>query len=388
MPCPVSDMDWWKVVGAVLDGTHRLPVHPVADGAGPGLPSGADEDDLLAGAAVVISTSGSAGRPKQVVLDAAALVASASASLDRLGGPGQWLQTLSPTTIAGWQVWVRSVLADVPPVLLPPGAPFGAAPFVEAVARMQPGARRYTAVVPTQLHRLLAEPAGVAALAGFDAVLVGGAALSDPVRARATEHGVRLVTTYGMTETSGGALYDGVPLAGVTAATDDAGRMRISGPVLARGYLGDARLTADSFVQQDRRRWFVSADLGTHDADGVWQVLGRSDDVINTGGAKVLPAPVEEALRALPSVEQAAVVGVPDPEWGQRVAALVVPSAQAPARLHADPTGWVRGRLRDGIPAHAVPRQVVLVSILPLLPGGKVDRARCRTLLTGAGDTL
>lgn len=379
--------EWWEQVQAVLDGSQPRPLRPVEGGRGPEALPGPLREDLLEGAAVVLGTSGSTGRPKQVVLDAAALTSSARATLDRLGGPGQWLQTLSPTTIAGWQVWVRSVLAGIPPVVLPRDQPFGAGLFVEAARRLDQGGRRCTALVPTQLHRLLTDPDGIAALAGFDAVLVGGAALPTPVREQAAEHDIALVTTYGMTETSGGALYDGVPLAGVTATTDDRGRMMISGPVLARGYLGDPERTAASFVTDDGRRWFRTADLAEQ-TGGRWQVLARADDVINTGGHKVLPATVEQALLDLPGIRQVTVVGVPDPEWGQRVAALVIPSPDAPAGLTQDPTGWVRARLRDDVPAPALPRQILLVTALPLLPGGKVDRVAAGGRLSAGNGTL
>lgn len=377
---------WWSVVRSVLDGGP--PVHPV-----PPTPVAlARDEELLDGAAVALATSGSTGRPKIVVLDAPALLASATATLDRLGGPGQWLQTLSPAQVAGWQVWVRSVLADLPPVVLDRSRPFAVPGFVAAASRMRRTDRRYVALVPTQVHRLLTDPAGRAALQGFDAVLVGGAALAASQRAELDRLGINVVTTYGGTETSGGCLYEGRPLRGVRADADEQGRLLLTGPVLARGYLGDAALSRMSFVQRSGQRWFASADLGEQRPDGTWQVLGRADDVISTGAHKVHPSLVEDALSAHPAIAQAAVLGVADLEWGARVVALLVPAPTAApddlAALRADPTGSLRGWLRGRIPDPALPREVHLVSALPLLAGGKIDRVTALRRLPGTGGTM
>lgn len=386
LPADLPAEQWWRVVRSVLAGAapvHPLPDHPVTL---------ARDDRMVEGAAVALATSGSTGTPKVVVLDAAALVASASATLERLGGPGQWLQTLSPAYVAGWQVWVRSALADTPPVVLTRRGGFAVPAFVEAAAQMRPGARRYVALVPTQVHRLLADPAGRAALPTFDAVLVGGAALPAAQRAALERLGVAVFSTYGSTETSGGCLYNGAPLRDVVVRTADQDRMQLAGPVLARGYLGDPALTTACFRHQQGRRWFGSADVGEQCPDGTWRIVGRIDDVISTGAHKVHPAPVEDALSALPAVAQALVLGRPDPEWGQRVVAFVVPDpAASPADLdglNQAPTRWVRDRLRDGIPAAGLPREVHLVAHLPVLPGGKVDRATALRSLAGTGGTM
>ena len=374
---------WWRAVSDVLDGGP--PVHPVP--AEPAAPA-PRADDLLHGAAVVLTTSGSTGTPRHVVIDAPALLASATATLEHLGGPGQWVLALSPAQVAGWQVWVRSVVAGTPPVVMPRRSGFTVGAFVEATARLRPGLRHYTALVPTQLHRLLADPAGSATLAGYDAVLVGGAALTPALRALVQAHGIRVVATYGMTETAGGCVYDGRPLRGVEVDLDHEGRLLLAGPVLARGYLGDTPGTRQAFIVRGGRRWFVTSDLGERSSERGWMVLGRRDDVINTGAHKVLPARVEAALEGLPEVAQAVVVGVPDPEWGERVAALVVPSRAAPATLHSDPTGTLRRRLRGDLPAQALPSEVRLVTALPLLAGGKVDRRAARRDLSAGDGTL
>ena len=359
------------------------------------------------GRPVVVATSGSSGTPKRVRLPAAALRASGTGTAERLGGHGQWLLTLPTHHVAGLQVLARSALAGTEPVELDPGQPFTADTFAAAVARLDTGARRYVSLVPTQLHRALAEPAGVAALRELDAVLVGGAATDATLLGRARDAGARVVTTYGMSETCGGCVYDGVPLPGVQVQVTDEGRVRLGGPVLAEGYVDDPRLTARSFVTDESGRWFVTEDRGVCRA-GRLVVLGRVDDVIVTGGHKVEPRDVEEALRALPQVADALVVGMPDPEWGQRVAALVTSAPGTPAPDSTAPDSAAHGRARPGeaasdgaarnlsaahllaalrrsLPAHAVPRQVEVVDAIPMLPSGKPDRTAARRLLDPGG---
>lgn len=303
------------------------------------------DDDV----AVVVPTSGSTGDPKGVQLSAEALEASAHATATRLGGPGQWLLAIPTTHVGGLQVLVRSVLAGTMPVALD-GATTTAA-FEAAAARLT-GDRRYVSLVPTQLGRLLDSPA----LTRFDAVLLGGAAAPADLLSRARDAGVRVVTTYGMSETSGGCVYDGVPLDGVQIDATD--RIRVRGPVLATSYRHGPLRDADG--------WFTTGDLGSY-VDGRLVVLGRADDVVVTGGEKVAPAAVEDRLRAHPAVVDVAVVGVPDPEWGQRVVAVVVLAGRlslAEARDH------VAGPL----PRAAAPRELRVVDALPLLSSGKVDR--------------
>jgi len=178
------------------------------------------------------------------------------------------------------------------------------------------------------------------------------------------------VRTYGSTETSGGCVYDGAPLDGVEVALDDDGRVLLSGPVLATGYRGRPDLDAEAFVQRGGRRWYATSDLGALDAAGRLSVLGRLDDVLVTGGRKVAPLAVERVLAGLPGVADALVVGVPDPEWGQRVVALVVPAAGAAApALDA-----VRAAVRDRLGAASAPRDVLAVEAVPVRGIGKPDR--------------
>ena len=312
---------------------------------------------------LVIETSGSTGVPKRVVLSRVAMRASAQATEARLGGPGQWLLNLPATYVAGVQVLFRSVLAGTTPVLLE-----GHPDFATAAAAMD-GERRYVSLVPTQLARMLRSPRDVRALRGFDTVLVGGAAVEGSLRKAAEKAGVDVVATYGMSETCGGCVYDGMPLDGVAVAVGADGRVRIAGPVLFDGYDGQPAQTAK--VMQDD--WFVTSDLGRLDDDGRLEVLGRVDDVIVSGGVKVPAAAVARRLREHPRVDAAEVVGLPDTEWGQRVVAVVVSQAGVAAR-NVPPLDDLRNWVSQVHPRAWAPHQLVRVREIPLLPNGKVDR--------------
>jgi o-succinylbenzoate---CoA ligase len=352
-------------VRAALDGDRPLAVLP----AGPPAAVDAARTVLRAdvpledGADLVVVTSGSTGTGRGVLLAADAVRASAAATLARLGGAGSWLLALPVSAIAGLQVLCRSEVAGREAVVLGKGETLTA-----AVARMPAGDRRYTALVPTQLVRFLdAEPD---ALRGFDAVLVGGAVTDPALLARARADGVRVVTTYGMTETAGGCVYDGVPLEGVRIRVTDGG-IELAGPVLASGYRLDPSATAAAF----EGGWFRTRDAGEL-ADGRLTVLGRLDDVVISGGVNVAPAAVEAVLREHAGIADAVVVGRPDPEWGQRVVAAVVPSGDRAPDL-ADLRRWVADRLG----AAAAPRQLHVLAAVPTLHTGKPDRRAVAALI-------
>jgi O-succinylbenzoic acid--CoA ligase len=361
------------------DGPALLPVEAGTVAAArlrPDTPFGPGEDDRDDPTVAVLATSGSTGDPKGALLSASALLASASATHDRLGGPGRWLLALPAHHIAGLQVLVRSLITGTTPVVLDLGTGFDPRAFADAAAAVR-GPRRYTALVPTQLRRLVdagGEP--LAALAGFDAVLVGGASTTDRLRAQALEAGVRVVTTYGMSETCGGCVYDGVPLDGVRVELEPPdGRIRLGGPMVARGYRG-GQGPPDTFATDGSgTRWFRSDDLGALEADRL-QVLGRVDDVVLTGGLKVAPAPVEAALLQLPEVLEVVVVGVEDEQWGQRVVAAVVPRPGHPAPTLAA----VRAVVRAQVAPQAAPHQLLVLDRLPLRGPGKPDRAEVARL--------
>jgi O-succinylbenzoic acid--CoA ligase len=337
------------------------------------------EDDPHDPTALVVATSGSTGTPKGALLPAAALNASAEATRVRLcmgrGGSGraQWLLALPATHIAGLQVLLRAMAAGGEPTVLDTGTSFAADRFTHAVGKM-PAGPRFTSLVPTQLSRVLGDPETAAALATFDAVLVGGAATPQSLRDDADREGVALVTTYGMSETCGGCVYDGLPLAGVAISTDEAsGRVSISGPVVARGYRH--RPTHPSFPRGDGRyRTFLTDDLAVMH-DGRWSVVGRVDDVIITGGIKIDPAVVEAVLARVTGVGGVIVTGIPDPVWGQLLIAVVAPDATgppAPAEL--------RRAAAEALGPAAAPKQVLLVESIPEHGIGKPDRSAVRDL--------
>jgi O-succinylbenzoic acid--CoA ligase len=349
-------------------------------------------DEAQAGDVVlVVPTSGSTGPPKGALLTRAALTHSHAAASERLGGPGRWLLALPTTHVAGLQVVVRALLAGHPPAVVDRSGTFLPDRFAAATrallaTRTGPGTGSgpaYTSLVPTQLARLLdAGGEAVDALRAFTAVLVGAAASPPALLARAADAGVHVVTTYGMTETCGGCVYDGLPLSGVHVAVGaertGAGRIRLGGPVVFAGYRARPELTALArSVDQQGVAWHLSRDVGRWDpTTGQLTVLGRVDDVITTGGEHVTPRLVEDARTQLPEIAEAAVVGVPDDVWGERVVALVVPTD--PAR---PPTlGQVRACLTGTLPDPARPTALATLPQLPLLASGKPDRARLRAL--------
>jgi len=299
------------------------------------------------------------------LLSHAAVVASAQASIDRLGGPGQWLLDLPVTGIAGVQVLVRSVLSGTKPVFAEDHVSLG-----DAIAALT-APRTYASLVPTQLYRVAAADR-LGELSELDAVLLGGAALDPDLLVTARAHGVNVVRTYGMTETCGGCVYDGVPLAGVRLRIEDegdgTGQIMLAGPMLFDGYLGQPRET----------EWYATADRGRLLDDGSLEVLGRMDETVISGGVNIpLPA-VEQAIRRVRWVQDVAVVGVNDVEWGTRVAAVVV--ASEPSDL-----ATLRDELEQaGLQRTWAPRQLVVVPELPLLPNGKVDRVQLRALVGDA----
>lgn len=317
----------------------------------------------------VVETSGSTGRPKRVVLPRAAVAASVTASAARLGGSGPWLLALPASYVAGLQVVCRSLAAGHAPTLLAEHPSFAAA--VEAM----PVGDRFVSLVPTQLHRLLADdadPADRRALGSLHTVLLGGGPIDPGLRARAAAAGVRTVATYGSAETAGGCVYDGVPLDGVAVAIGADGRIRIGGPTLFAGYDGDPELTASVLVDG----WFLTSDAGRLDHDGRLEVLGRLDDMVVSGGVNVPAAVVARRVRAHPAVAAAEVLGVPDAEWGTRLVAFVAPETSAAAPTLTELRGWVA----EEQPRAWAPRQLVVLPELPLLANGKADRLALRHL--------
>jgi o-succinylbenzoate---CoA ligase len=349
----------------VLDGRDPALVAVPAgdDRVSPGLRVGEPIDDDVALVAVTSGTSGTTGAPKGALLTAAALTASATATHHRLGGPGAWLLALPPYHIAGVQVLVRSVLAGTAPVELDVSKGFDVAELPSAIRRLG-AVRRYTSLVAAQLAKALADPAATAALAELDAVLLGGGPAPRPILDGAAAAGVAVVRTYGMSETAGGCVYDGVPLGGVRVRVVD-GRIVIGGATLAKGYRNPVE--PDPFAEPG---WFYTDDLGAVSESGLLTVLGRADDAISTGGLTVLPQPVEAALSTHPAVGDCAVFGLADDRLGQRVvAAIVVREGREAPTLEA-----LRTHVTHTLDATAAPRELHVVDALPRRGIGKVDR--------------
>ncbi|MEI5584377.1 MULTISPECIES: AMP-binding protein [unclassified Agromyces] len=354
------------------------------------------------GVAVVVETSGSTAAPKRVLLSAGALLASAEASAVALGGHGRWVLALPAHYIAGVQVLVRGIVAGTPPAPMPPDRPFTAEGFAAATTRLmrlRDARPRYTSLVPVQLARVVeaaeAEPAGDLArnLAQFAAILVGGQHVDPALVERAAALGARVVRTYGSSETSGGCVYDGRPLPGVLARTVE-GELELGGPTLADGYLGDPGRTAAAFTTDAAGlRWYRTGDLGSIDADGVLRVSGRADDVITSGGVKVVLGEVERAVHGVPGFADVVAVGVPDPVWGERVAIVAASRADDPDAADGGEAGDELAALRTatdaaGLPPAARPVRVVRAPAgdLPRLASGKPDRVAASALARAAVD--
>lgn len=392
--------------------------------------------------ALVVGTSGSTGTPKRTALTARALAASAAATERFFGSnsdaASQWLLALPAHYIAGAQVLARSVLAGTAPVIarsVTEPVHFSPEVFLQAVEHMS-SARRFISLVPTQLHKLLesadADPHLGAeiheALGSFTGILLGGAPASADLLTAATALGLNTVTTYGSAETAGGCVYSGsvlpgvrvelVPEEGMPAVPDtdgkpaQVGRIWISGAHLASGYIGDAARTAEHFfTAADGTRWYRTDDYGllspandpdstTHGSEPRLQVLGRSDDVLISGGVKISARAVATVLEEHPAVREACVVGLPDARWGTAIAAAVtlVPSADAAAALvpSADaattPTenrpalneelcALLRARCAEKLGAPAAPKQLSILPDFPLTSTGKPDRAEIYSIL-------
>lgn len=358
-------------------------------GAGPAVALGAGEHlpaEVGAGTAAVITTSGSTGVPKSVAIGRNALIASAFATAARIG-EGAWLLAVPATYVAGVQVLVRALVNGREPAVL--AGAFRPGPFAAAALGMashENGTRvpTYSSLVPAQLQRLLdaAESDGevARALRSFERILIGGQALAPAVRERAEAVGARIVRTYGSTETSGGCVYDGIPLDGVDVAIVD-GEVRVSGPTLADGYVGDPHRTAELFpTDAAGTRWYRTGDGGER-ADGVLRVTGRLDNVIVSGGVNVSLDRVEAAVRGIAGLESAVVVPIDDERWGQGSAVV---AAAATGLDEVRTLDLVRAVVAGAVGPVARPARLVLVEALPLLASGKPDRAALRRRFGGA----
>ncbi|WP_345763347.1 AMP-binding protein [Diaminobutyricibacter sp. McL0608] len=362
-----------EAVRDVLSGTGPA-VLPRDTGSSAGADAARSPAIVPQNVALVVETSGSTGVPKRVALSADALLASAAASASALGGQGQWLLALPAHYVAGVQVLVRSVAAGTDPLMLPPGH-FDPVAFADLAASMTADAR-FVSLVPVQLARLLdaaeENPHVLDALRAFDGILVGGQALAPTLRQRADARGVALTATYGSSETAGGCVYNGIPI-GSTVVRSVRGLLEIAGPTLAEGYLDDPARTDDAFHVDAGHRWYRTGDLG-HLDEGTVVVTGRADNVIISGGEKVLLDAVERIVRAQPGFEHAVVLARSSSEWGQ--VPVVVVDSPSTVDLAA-----LRSVVGDALGRAAAPAGIVRLVRLPMLASGKPDRVAITRLL-------
>jgi O-succinylbenzoic acid--CoA ligase len=358
--------DLWEAGASVLPVDHRLTsaetrailgrARPtvVVDAAGAMVYTEGARIDPSVG--VCLATSGTVGEPKVVELSRDAVEAAVRCSIEALDGheDDPWLCCLPLAHAGGMLVLLRGVVAGAPVEIL---RRFD----LDAVAASP---HVFTALVPTMVHRLLAD--GVD-LSHFRAVLVGGAELDDATGEHAREAGARLVSTYGLTETAGGVAYDGVLFDGTAARFGPHGEIQIAGPTVMEGYRFDPQATAEAFTLDGYVRTGDAGELGE---DGRLLVHGRLDDLILSGAEKIWPQEVEAALREHPDVIDVAVAGRPDPDWGARVIAFVVPEPDRPTPTVQE----LRDFASDRIARFKAPRDIVLVEELPRTPSGKLRR--------------
>jgi O-succinylbenzoic acid--CoA ligase len=237
-----------------------------------------------------------------------------------------------------------------------------------------------------QLDRLMQAAAedrhSLAVLRRFTAILVGGQAVPAELLRRADERGLRVVRSYGSSETAGGCVYDGVPIGDTSVRVVD-GQLEIAGAVLAEGYLGDPKLTAERFAVEHGVRWYRTGDLGAVDPEtGLVQVFGRADNVIISGGEKVSLDAVERIVRTLPGLAEAVVLGADDAQWGQVPVVVLAPAPDGPPRPAE--LAEIRAAAASLLGKAARPARVVAVAAIPVLASGKPDRQALRRLLASA----
>ena len=393
--------------------------------------------------ALVVGTSGSTGAPKQTALSVRAMRASARATerffadYPSVGSakqrravsedPAQWLLALPAHYVAGAQVLARSVLAGTAPVVaasVTDGVSFTPEVFLNAAERLS-CARRFISLVPTQVHKLLeaaeANPTLGSeiydALGQFTGILLGGAPASASLLVAARELGLNVVTTYGSAETAGGCVYSGVALPGVrlrvvpedaglldSSVAGDAsaesapniGRIWLGGEHLASGYMGDSVRTASHFfVDADGCRWYRTDDYGSltppapnapeNEGAPMLNIVGRSDDVIITGGVKISARAVAAVLESHPAVREAAVMGIPDARWGSAVAAAITLRGASGAQSASDASQATCDMLRefctDKLGAAGTPKYLRILADFPTASTGKPDRQAIYSML-------
>jgi O-succinylbenzoic acid--CoA ligase len=322
---------------------------------------------------VLLPTSGTTGQPKIVCLSQPALIASARAAnaLIGLNSQSRWALTLPYAHVGGLAILFRCALAGA--AVLARDYPLASADGVRA---LEMDGITHLSLVPTQLRRAL--ESGASCPKSLKGILVGGASCPSGLRARARRAAWPVTFTYGFTEAASqictqelgrpGSEMErdvGRPLPGTEVALDGSGRISVRGPTMMNRYLGSPKRSPDE--------WFVTQDFGHWDEEDRLVIRGRADNMIISGGENVAAERVEDSLEALPTIREAVVFGVPDLEWGQKIAALLVGT---PGPLEA-----IRADLREHLEAYALPKEVHFCAALPRLSSGKVDRDAARALL-------
>lgn len=324
---------------------------------------------------LILPTSGSTGsEPSMVILSKSALTASSAATERALNGPGKWVLALPLQHIAGIQVALRALATGFRPLTIGTWPKFSASALAQVARRSDPNTPLYTSLVSPQLSLLLENQSATKDCRAFDAILVGGGRIDPALLDRARSAGLRVVTTYGMTETCGGCVYDGFSLTGTNIATDENGRVLIASSALMEGYLNrDAE-----WVDVEGVKYFRTSDVGTLHPDGRLEIIGRVDDIVNSGGVKIALEDVQNAIGALSEVRDCAVRSLDDPVWGQTVAALVVPET-----LDLKPRS-IREAVAQTLSAAHAPRIIVFADVIPRTEIGKVKTAAVQDLIRDA----
>ena len=332
----------------------------------------------------VIFTSGTSGKPKGVQITFGNLYHSALASAERLGASpdDRWLCPLPFYHVGGLSIIFRSALYGSAMVL--PSA-LGTETLIKALEQSQ---ATIVSLVPTMLYRML--EADFALPPSLRLILLGGAAATPELVQRCIERNLPIALTYGLTEAASqiatatpeqvrakpGSV--GKPLSGTTVRIigedgrepppGEYGEIVVSGATVMRGYLG----------QPPTEGTIRTGDIGYLDADGDLWLVQRRSDLIVSGGENVYPSEIEAVLRGHPAVADACVVGVPDAEWGQRVAAMV---ALRPGAALTEDT--LIAFSRERLAGYKQPRRVVFVDELPQTASGKVQRAKVQKYMSG-----
>ena len=306
---------------------------------------------------IVAATSGTGGAPRLVELSRTAVTEAVQGSAIALGADEgtPWIACLTPAHVGGLLVLLRGAILGAPVIVHERFEP-------ERVAESGAGGA-FVSLVPSLVSRMVESGVAMEDLS----LLVGGGALDPRLAAAARDRGARVVTTYGMTETCGGVVYDGSPFGETRVRLDPDGGIEVRGPTLMDGYRGDPGATGAAFTTDG---WLRTGDLGTFADDGRLELAGRADELIRSGGEKIWPQEVERALMEHPKVRDVAVVGRPDPEWGQEVVAFVVPALVDDPPDLDDLRAWTSER----IARFKAPRGLVLVLEIPRTSSGKIRR--------------